>query len=191
MVMVINFALLLLLSFLPDSGAKNDPHGLMKIVNSEAYRRLLIEGRFEEYNSAVDSALSKRFSLELNAARGGNAISPSAIRDALTGGTNSDLGSLFSALKGALKVATFVSKLQMLGPVKAMSQALQWVDTGLIRRSGLRSDKIGSFYGIVSHSDRRRIGESDERALQADFRESQNLMNTGFSRVLGLLSELI
>jgi hypothetical protein len=188
MVMLANIAALLLLSLIPDHGGRQaDPHGLQRLVRDDAFRQLLLAGRFGEYSSALDDALTSRVAAELRAKR--QPVSSAALRDALLGGADSDLKTLFAAVKGAIAVATLASELHALGPAMAMRTALHWVESGLIRRSGLRAADFGSFYRIVSRPGRASLEAAEERALAEETANSEERMNKGFGQLVARLTE--
>jgi hypothetical protein len=187
MLMLANVAVLLLLSILPGGSSRSDAHGVRALVHDDRLRGMLLEGRFDDYDSALGRELSRNLAGDL-AARGGRGKTFAAgqVEKAVGGG---DLAFLFEGIKKAIAVATFAAQLQTLGPVQAMRMAVGWVESGLIRRSGIKPDDFGSFFEIASNPSRKRITGAEEQALAGDLHEATRAADAGYSKLLVRLTE--
>jgi len=190
--MALNCLALFLLSLIPSQGGKHDSHGMMALVDDPALRRLVLEGNFEGFGSAIDSALADHLSLDLSRnAKRGKGPSPSAVLDGLHAAGQGEQSDILGLLKRALTVAAFVTELQTLGPLKAMSAAVSWVESGLIRRSGLRPQEFPSFFGIVAHPNRRRLENGQLRALDSDLSHAGSVMDSSYAQLLSHFGEML
>lgn len=194
MIMILNCLALFLLSLVPSQETRHDPFGMRAIVEDPALRKLLLEGHFGEYGASIDAVLSERLSLDLSgrARRGKGSKAPgvAAIRDALHSPAAGEAKGILGVLKGALAIATFVTELQTLGPMKAMAEAVRWVEEGIIRRSGLKPQEFPSFFQIISRPEKPRLDNASLRALDSDLGHATSLMDSSYSQLLDHLGEM-
>ncbi len=183
MLLVINAVVMVLLSLVPThKEAGPDPYGLRQIVGNPSARAALLGGNFAEYHAQVSRALAERLAIHSGKDR-------SAVGQALADETRAGRQNLLASIELALSLATMVTELQLLGPARAMGQAIDWVESGLIRQSGLKADRFPSFYRIIASPNRPRISANDERALAGDLSRANGEMDSAFARLMGELRE--
>ena len=183
MIFAANVLLLSLLSFFPgDSVRKADPHGLHRFSNDEQLRDMASEGRFSELNAAVEGFVFVRASIDLKRRLNTNGVAE-AVR------ARGDLVALLDTIKAAMKVATLAAELQALGPTKGMLQAVQWVESGLIRRSGIKAPEFPSFFGLVEDPAAKKYGSAAAEGLTRDLAGSRARMDASYASLLGQLMQ--
>jgi hypothetical protein len=97
MIALANLAVLFLLSFM---GMNKDPHGLHHFANDPLVREMLQEGRFREFESAVEGFAGMRLTFDLNRARGIQ-LKAQVVREALR--SSAELTGLLGTLQRAVK----------------------------------------------------------------------------------------
>lgn len=187
MIALLNFAAIFLLSLLPGEKTGNDPHGLHDLARDPVIRKMIVEGRFEEFNAAVDGFMGRKLSYDI-ALPGRPEVAPNAVRAAIRG--RADLSALLDMVKGAIAVASLVTELKALGPAKGMLAAVKWVSSGMIRRSGLKAPHFPSYFGIIAQPDRRELDADDYEALEQDLSGAQSQMDSSYEEIQGRLSEI-
>jgi hypothetical protein len=191
MLMALNMLAMVFLSLM-HSPQEHDSHGLRKIVQEPAFRSLVLEGHFGEYGARVEQSLSERLARDLSArgGHGGKAV-PGAVRELFFRSSDAKLGSLLGVIKSALALATFITELQALGPVKAMNAAVGWVESGLIRQSGLKAEAFPSFFGLISRPTHLQLDEQDQSALQRDLDLASGKMDSSYLQLADRVEELL
>lgn len=184
MIAVANIAALILLSLFGGKDSSPDPHGLHDLSRDPVVRRMLLEGRFDEYSAVVDGFMGRRLSYDLSR---NSPVSPRTVQSTIAG--RADLSALLDAVKKAVAVASFAAELKALGPVKGLLEAVRWVDTGLIRRSGLRPKEFPSYFGIVRERDSRKLSQGDMEALGEDLVAAQARMDSSYASLVGRIAE--
>lgn len=183
MIFAANVLLLTLLSFLPGNEARSpDPHGLHRFAEDPALREMLKDGRVEEFEAAVEGFVFMRASIDLK-----HRASSSAVGSAVA--SRVDLSSLLGAIQQAMKVAAMAAELKALGPAKGMLKAVSWVESGLVRRSGLKAADFPSLFGIVSEPGRAAYDASQGDSIARDLAGSRAKMDTSYFSLLGRLRE--
>lgn len=181
MILLCNVLALLVASLIPgDINSGSDPHGLRKLLTDPQLRELILSGNFGDYSASLTQALSERLAKDLPAS------SASAVKENLKA---EGLSTILGLLQNAMKVATLASELQLLGPVKAMNTAVDWVESGLIRKSGLKNDSFPSFYKIISRPNRPKLDPREQRAVSSDFEKANEAADSAYSRLLHRLEE--
>ncbi len=177
MIAAANLILIVLLSLLPGKGHRADPHGLHAFTEDALIREMLTEGRFGEFDAAVESFVSTRAMIDLKLKR-----QPDLSR-------TSSGGSLLDLIQLAARVATFAAELKTLGPVKGLVQAARWVESGVIRRSGVKQRDFPSFFSIVGRQGLKALAPGDLDALDMDLNSSRQVMDQSYQRALRELRE--
>lgn len=187
MIAVANIAVLFVLSLFPPDKKALDPHGLHNLARDPVVRTMLLEGRFDEFSALVDGFMGQRLSIDLSLA--GGEVHPRNVQYALQ--ARAEFTSLLSAVKGAIAVACLALELKALGPAKGMMAALDWVGSGLIRRSGLKAHHFPSFFQIVANPDRPRLMGDELWAIDRDLKGAQEQMDSTYENLLGQLAETL
>lgn len=183
MLFVLNGILMVLLSLAPSQVVeKPDPYGLHKMAEDSSLRQLLLDGRFAEFDASVESLVAKRLAAYLN-------VPSDSVRRLLGEEGRVERRSLLDSIQSAVAVAALAAQLQMLGPSKAISEAIRWVESGMIRQSGLKADRFPSFYRIIARPNRKRIDSTDQQELASDRRNAEAAMDGAFGNLSGALRE--
>jgi len=179
MIAIANFAVLFLLSMI---GTKHstmpDPHGLHKFSQDAVVREMLTEGRFREFEAAVAGYAGTRLAIDIGSLHGGN-IRTKAVKEAIN--TSSDLTSLMDTLVSAVKVASLVAELQAAGPAKAAALAVSWLESGLVRKSGIKQSAFPSLFNLIENG--------SAKGLDDDLLGAHGKMDSNYGEMLGRLAE--
>lgn len=183
MIFAANVFLVALLSVFPGNEARSpDPHGLHRFADDPALRGMLRDGNVAEFEAAVEGFVFMRASIDLK-----HRASSGAVGAAVAAST--DLSSLLAAIQQAVKVAAMAAELKALGPAKGMLKAVSWVESGLVRKSGLKAPDFPSLFGIVSEPGKAAYDAAEGEGLTRDLAGSRAKMDTSYFSLVGRLRE--
>lgn len=179
MIFAVNVLVVLLLSLVPGGKSRvADPHGFRSLTDDSEIRRLLTEGRLGEFDAAVEGFVMTRLMIDAKAGAQPRALAAQA-----------EAASLLGLIKLAAKAATLAAELKTLGPRLGLKAAISWVESGLLRRTGLRRADFPSLFSLLARPELPEIPLPAFEELGRDYSSAQGVLNGGYERLLGMLRE--
>jgi hypothetical protein len=175
MIFAANLLLLLAFSLFPGKDGAHDPHGFRSLAEDTKLRRMLTEGRLEELDAAVEGFVSSRLKIDLQL----------KAQPSLTG--DSSLASLLGLIQDAVRISAFAAELKALGPVLGLREAVRWVESGLIRHSGVKRARFPSLFAIIAEPGHSGIRPEAMRALARDQAGAILSMDRAYEQIAGAL----
>lgn len=175
MIFAANMLLLLALALFPGQRKQDDPHGFRSLADHAQLRQMLTEGRLAEFDAAVEGFVLSRLRKDL-----GPKMRPSLNQDPA-------LGALLGLIQHAVKVAAFAAELKTLGPALGLKEAVRWVESGLIRRSGVKRAHFPSFFAIVTEPGLPEIGPAAMKAIGLDQANAYSGIDRAYEQLAGAL----
>lgn len=181
MIAIANFAVLFLLSLIGTKhAAMPDPHGLHKFAQDPVLREMLVEGRLGEFEAAVAGFAGTRLAIDVSSLHG-SPVRSKLVKETIS--ASGDLNALLDTLVSAMKVASFAAELQAAGPSKAALLAVSWLESGLVRKSGIKHAAFPSLFSLIEGG--------GAAGLEGDVLSAHVSMDSSYVEMLGRLAETI